>query len=369
MGPMLTGPNKPLSSNRKTLNSLQYTRSAGMAPSNSFSAKSKCSRATMLPMSPGIFPDRALPRKFRTTHVRSTAKPLGPGSGPSKPCRTNSSLHTVPSTQVTPLLGLNSRSFPHSFSRDDTLSSSCSSRFNFGGGGRQPSSATQRPSRPPVLPQNSRSPTTCLSSGHSRASQGSHHGGRSTSAAVDFDAIEAVGDADRDADRPRLLDDLPEEAEPDRALREPCGDGVRRRLRELRPDEAEPERPESVRRRRRVGVRGGVDMGAAVFGQCRAVLGAESWSGRGSAYVNVLDALYGSVATRGLPSAGAGAAQGRVLPALSWRIWPCNAPGAAAGLRISIKEVPTRRLGAARVDRADRSPGAGLPTRLAGTGS
>merc|ERR1711965_124730 len=170
----------------------------------------------MLPMSPGIFPDRALPLRLSTTHVRSTASPRGPGSGPSKPCRTNSSLHTVPSTQVTPLLGLNSRSFPHSFSRDDTLSSSCSSRFSFGGGGRQPSSATHLPSLPPVLPQNSRRPTTCLSSGRSRASQGSHHGGRSTSAAVDFDAIEAVGDADREADRPRLLDDLPDEAEPDR---------------------------------------------------------------------------------------------------------------------------------------------------------
>ena len=80
-----------------------------------------------------------------------------------------------------------------------------------------------------------------------------------------MEAIEAVGDADRDADRPRLRDDLPEDADPDRALREPCGDGVRRRLRELRPDEAEPERPESVRRRRRVGVRGGVDMGSGCF--------------------------------------------------------------------------------------------------------
>ena len=73
MTPMLTGPNKLLSSNRKTLNSLQYTRSAGMAPSKSFSARSKCSRATMLPMSPGILPDRALPLRFKTTHVRSTA--------------------------------------------------------------------------------------------------------------------------------------------------------------------------------------------------------------------------------------------------------------------------------------------------------
>ena len=218
-------------------------------------------------------------------------------------------------------------------------------------------------------PQNSRNPTTCFSSGHNLLSQGSHHGGRSTSAAVDFDAIEAVGDADRDADRPRLLDDLPEEAEPERALREPCGDGVRRRLRELRPDEAEPERPESVRRRRRVGVRGGVDMGAAVFGQCRAVFRAGSWSGLVAAFVDVLHAGWRSVATRGLPSAGAGAAQGRVLPALSRRIWPCSAPGAAAGRRIRLKEAPTRRSEAARVDRADRSPGAGLPTRLAGTGS
>ena len=158
-----------------------------------------------------------------------------------------------------------------------------------------------------------------------------------------------MGEADRDADRPRLRDDRPEDAEPDRALREPCGDGVRRRLRELRPDEAEPERPESVRRRRRVGVRGGVLIGCC--GHFRAVFRAGSWSGRGAAYVDVLDALYGSVATRGLPSAGAGAAQGRVLPALSRRIWPCNAPGAAAGLRISIKEAPTRRSEAARVDR------------------
>ena len=113
----------------------------------------------------------------------------------------------------------------------------------------------------------------------------------------------------------------------------------------------------------------GYSWGQLCFGRCRAVFRAESWSGHVAAFVDVFHAGWRSVATRGLPSAGAGAAQGRVLPALSRRIWPCSAPGAAAGLRISIKEAPTRRLGAARVDRADRSPGAGLPTRLAGTGS
>ena len=175
-----------------------------------------------------------------------------------------------------------------------------------------------------------------------------------------------MGDADRDADRPRLRDERPEDAEPDRALREPCGDGVRRRLLDDLPDEAEPERPESVRRRRRVGVRGGVLIGW--FGHFRAVFRAGSGSGRGSAYVDVLDALYGFVATRGLPSSVrrcAGSGFAGVVPA---DLAP-DAPGAAAGLRISIKEAPTRRLGAARVDRVTAHRGEGLPTRLAGTGS
>ena len=92
-----------------------------------------------------------------------------------------------------------------------------------------------------------------------------------------MEAIEAVGEADRDADRPRLRDDRPDDAEPDRALREPCGDGVRRRLLDDLPEEAEPERPESVRRRRRGGVRGGVLIGWC--GPCRAVSAREAAPG------------------------------------------------------------------------------------------
>ena len=157
-----------------------------------------------------------------------------------------------------------------------------------------------------------------------------------------MEAIEAVGEADRDADRPRLLLDRPDDAEPDRALREPCGDGVRRRLRELRPDEAEPERPESVRRRRRVGVRGGVLIGCC--GHFRAVFRAGSGSGLVAAFVDVLHADWRSVAPRGLPSSVrrcAGSGFAGVVPA----DWALDAPGAAAGLRICSKEAPTRRLG------------------------
>ena len=64
---------------------------------------------------------------------------------------------------------------------------------------------------------------------------------------------------------------------------------------------------------------------AVVFGHFRAVFRAGSWSGRGSAYVDVLDALYGSVATRGLPSSVRRCA-GSGLPALSRRIGPWTRP-------------------------------------------
>ena len=105
---------------------------------------------------------------------------------------------------------------------------------------------------------------------------------------------------------------------------------------------------------------------AVVFGHFRAVFRAGSWSGRGSAYVDVLDALYGFVATRGLPSSVrrcAGSGFAGVVPA----DWALDAPGAAAGLRSSIKEAPTRRSKAARVGRAPLTRYWGLPTRLAGT--
>ena len=172
-----------------------------------------------------------------------------------------------------------------------------------------------------------------------------------------------MGDADRDADRPRLRDERPEDAEPDRALREPCGDGVRRRLLDDLPEEAEPERPESVRRRRRVGVRGGVLI----------LVDSAPFSAREAGRASWLPSLMsctrtGGPSLRGLPSglrrcAGSGFAG--VVPA----DWALDAPGAAAGLRISIKEAPTRRLGAARVDRVPLTRCWGLPTRLAGTGS
>ena len=101
---------------------------------------------------------------------------------------------------------------------------------------------------------------------------------------------------------------------------------------------------------------------AVVFCHFRAVFRAGSWSGRGSAYVDVLDALYGFVATRGLPSSVrrcAGSGFAGVVPA----DWALDAPGAAAGLRSSIKEAPTRRSKAARVGRAAHR-GEGLPTPI-----